>query len=105
MRRSPTLTPATRSFHQTYQSENVPQDAIVTPMNNIEASDFVYFLSMAIFAQIGPMTHKRKEKTLPRIPIIELNSGNAIETATVMKAIRIRWIIEPNRLKVVLHRT
>jgi hypothetical protein len=80
----------TQSIHWLYQSENVPEDAIAMPISNIDASHFVHFLSMAIFAQIGPMTHMRKEKQLPRIPIIELNSGTAIETATAMNVMRIR---------------
>lgn len=102
MCRSSTLVSATQSVNQ---SEIVPQDAIATPISNIKASHLLHFFSMAIFAQRGPMTHMRKEKTLPRIPSIELNSGTAMETATAMKVMRIRWIIEPNRLKVVWHWT
>lgn len=88
-----------------YMSENVPEDAIAMPISNIKPSHFVHFFSMAIFAQIGPMTVIRNEKTLPRNPIIELNSGMAQETATAMKVMRIRWIIEPKRLKLVWQRT
>lgn len=88
-----------------YQTENVPQDAIATPISKIEPSNKLHFLSMAIFALIGPMTQMRKEKREPRIPIIELNSGMAIETATVSRAIKLRWTITPNRLKVVWHLT
>jgi len=84
-----------------YQTENVPHDAIVTPISNIKASHLVHFLSMAIFALIGPMTHMRKANSDPRIPIIELNSGMAIDTATAMKVMRVRWIMTPNRLKIV----
>jgi hypothetical protein len=93
-------------FHSVvYQTENVPHDAIATPISNIEPSNLLHFFSMAIFALIGPMTQMRKEKREPRMPIIELNSGMAIETATVSRAIRIRWMTAPNRLKVVWHRT
>ena len=93
-------------FHSVvYQTENVPQDAIATPISKIEPSNLLHFLSMAILALIGPMTQMRKEKREPRIPIIELNSGMAIETATANMAIRIRWMTAPNRLKVVWHRT
>ena len=60
-------------------------------------------MSMAIFALIGPMTHMRKAKSDPRIPIIELNSGMAIDTATAMKVMRVRWMMMPNRLNVVWH--
>ena len=84
-----------------YQTENVPHDAIVTPTSNIKASHLVHFLSMAIFALIGPMTHMRKANSDPRIPIIELNSGIAIDTATAMKVMRVRWIMTPNRLNIV----
>lgn len=71
------------------------------PIANIKTSHLVQFLSIAILAEMGPMTHIRKEKTLPRIPIMELNSGMAMETATARRVMRIRWIIEPKRLKLV----
>jgi len=78
-------------FHSVvYQTENVPQDAIAMPISKIEPSNLLHFLSMAIFALMGPMTQMRKEKREPRRPIIELNSGMAIETATVSTAIRVR---------------
>ena len=86
-----------------YQTENVPQDAIAMPISKIEPSTLLHFLSMAIFAPMGPMTQMRKEKREPRMPIIELNSGMAIETATASRAIRVRWMMTPNRLKVVWH--
>lgn len=84
-----------------YQTENVPHDAIATPVTNNKASHLVHFLSIAIFALMGPITHMRKAKSEPRMPIIELNSGMAIETATAMIVIRIRWMKTPNRLNVV----
>lgn len=92
-------------FHSVYKTENVPQDAIATPIDKIKMSHLVYLFSTTIFALIGPMTHKRKEKREPRIPTIELNSGRAIETATARTVMSIRWIIEPTRLKVVWHWT
>lgn len=73
-----------------YQTENVPHDAIAMPITKIEPSNFEHFLSMAIFALMGPMTQMRKEKREPKMPIIALNSGIAIETETVNRAMSIR---------------
>ena len=87
-----------------YQTEKVPQDAIATPIDSINASNFVHLPSIAIFALMGPMTHRANAKVEPRMPIIELNSGKAIETATAKKVVSIRWMAEPNLLKVVWHR-
>ena len=86
-----------------YQTENVPQEAIAMPIRRIDPSSLLHFFSMAIFALTGPMTQIRKEKREPKMPIIELNSGMAIEIATAMTAMRVRWITTPNLLKVVWH--
>lgn len=71
------------------------------PTTKIKASCLVHFLSMAIFALTGPITHMRKAKSEPRIPIMELNSGMAIETATAMTVMRVRRMKLPNFLNVV----
>ena len=60
------------------------------PVNNIKASHLVHFFSMATLALIGPMTDMRKAKSEPKVPIIELNSGMAIETTTAMTVMRVR---------------
>ena len=84
-----------------YQTENVPHDAIAMPINRIEPSHLLHFPSMAIFALMGPMTQMRNEKREPRMPIIELNSGMAIETAMAITATRTRWMKAPNLFKLV----
>jgi hypothetical protein len=49
-----------------------------------------HFPSIAIFAQIGPITHNTKAENDPRKAIIVENSGMIIETATTSKARQVR---------------
>jgi hypothetical protein len=76
--------------HSVYQTQNVPDEAIAMPSSRIDASHLVHLFSRAIFALMGPITHMRKAKSEPKMPIIELNSGMAIETATAIKVMRVR---------------
>ena len=60
--------------------------AITTAVTNKNTSQRFARPLRAIFAETGPITHKRNAENAPRKAIMELNSGTRIDTATERKA-------------------
>lgn len=80
--KSPKNKNTTAAFYVDQNAAMVPHAAITTAMTNKIMSQTPHLPSMALFADIGPMTHSMKAEKDPRKAITMLNSGTRMETPT-----------------------